>query len=124
MCHNMLAVLENTDSPVVFINVATFRTNGTVNLWNDRYWTLRGSNPDIPVAGVHQNAQRTTVLAAFCGNWLGGPYFFPGTVTAASYRDTVENFLLPDLHAAGLHDVWFLQDGAPAHTPVVLLFLF
>lgn len=115
-CHHMLQELQPQNPTIVFVDEATFRTDGTVNLWNDRRWEIRGSMPDIPPAGRHQNAQRTTVLAAFCGNWLGGPYFFPGTVTAAAYRDTLQNFMLPDLAAANAGDVWFLQDGAPAHT--------
>ena len=44
-------------------------------------------------------------------------YFFLDTVTAQAYRYVVEHFLLPDLEAANLrNDLWFLRDGAPAHT--------
>lgn len=115
-CHHLLQELEPQNPTILFVDEATFRTDGTVNLWNDRFWAVRGTRPDIPPAGVFQNAQRTTVLAAVSRNWLGGPYFFHGTVTAASYCDILEHFLLPDLAAANVDNLWFMQDGAPAHT--------
>lgn len=116
LCRNILEQVPLQHAAIVFVDEATFRTDGTVNLWNDRLWAVAGTRPDIPAAGQHQNAERTTVLAAFSRDWLGGPYFFPGTVTAAAYRDMLQHFLLPDLEAANVGDVWFLQDGAPAHT--------
>lgn len=117
-CHHLLQELEAGDPCILFVDEATFRTDGTVNLWNDRLWAVRGSDPDIQPAGKHQNAQRTTVLAALSRNWLGGPYFFHGTVTADAYREVLREFLLPDLEAANVNDVFFMQDGAPAHTAV------
>lgn len=119
LCRHMLLELEPQNPTILFVDEATFRTDGTVNLWNDRFWAIRGTRPDLPPAGTYQNAQRTTVLAAICRDWLGGPYFFPTTVTAASYCDTLEHFLLPDLAAANVGNLWFMQDGAPAHTALV-----
>lgn len=120
LCRFMLQTLEIDNPTIVFVDEATFRTDGTVNLWNDRHWSTRGERPDIPPAGMYQSAKRTTVLAAVARNWLGGPYFFPRNVDATSYRDVLEMFLLPDLRAANLGDVWFLQDGAPAHTAAMV----
>ena len=119
MCRHLLQELEPQNPTILFVDEATFRTDGTVNLWNDRLWAVSGSRPEIPPAGMFQNAQRTTVLSALCRDWLGGPYFFPGTVTAASYCDILENFLLPDLAAANVGNLLFMQDGAPAHTALV-----
>ena len=118
LCHLMLNTLENTNQPIVFVDEATFRTDGTVNLTNDRFWFTRGTAPNIPPAEVRQDAQRATVLAAVSRDWLGGPYFFPGTVNSGAYQDALELFLIPDLHAAGIRNVWFVQDGATAHTSV------
>ncbi|PAA68660.1 hypothetical protein BOX15_Mlig005951g2 [Macrostomum lignano] len=86
LCTNMLQTSENGALFILFVDEAAFRTDGTVNLWNDRSWAVRSSQPDIPPAGLHQNAQRTHVLAAMSQHWLGGPYFFPGKVSAAAYQ--------------------------------------
>ena len=68
--------------------------------------------------GKFQNAKRTTALVAFCRDRLGGPARRTfSLILWIAYRDIVEHFLLPDLEAANLgNDLWFLRDGAPAHT--------
>jgi hypothetical protein len=47
-----------------------------------------------------------------------GPYFFESTVTAASYMRCLQTLLIPyleNLPLSILRDIFFQQDGAPAH---------
>ena len=38
------------------------------------------------------------------------------TVTGDSYRKYIQEYLLPEIEDPDLHEMWFKQDGAPAHT--------
>jgi hypothetical protein len=38
------------------------------------------------------------------------------TVSADRYVDMLQNFLVPELHARQLDNIWFQQDGATPHT--------
>lgn len=60
--------------------------------------------------GIHQ--------VALCHDHLFGPYFFPSTVTGDSYRAILSEVFIPDVISrfGDLDNVWFQQDGAPAHT--------
>ena len=55
-----------------------------------------------------------------CG--IIGPYFFEDsdghsvTVNANRYMDMLQSFLIPELRARQLDNIWFQQDGATAHT--------
>lgn len=49
-----------------------------------------------------------------------GPYFFERNVNADTYLDMLQNFVLPELERLGydVWNVWFMQDGAPAHSTI------
>ena len=70
---------------------------------------------------VHLNTHKSHV--AHFGLWAGGiigPYFFKNddgrhvTVNGARYRAIISDFLLPEIEAWNLDDIWFQQDGALA----------
>ena len=45
-----------------------------------------------------------------------GPYFFDGPVNALNYLAMLENWFIPQQQSLGSEsNVWFQQDGAPAH---------
>lgn len=100
-----------------FSDEATFKTDGTVNRWNCRVW---GNECPNRYQISKQNAGKVTVWAAISSAHVFGPYFFPGNVTGDEYRAIIENFFIPDLqqqfNANEFNQVWFMQDGAPAHT--------
>ena len=52
---------------------------------------------------------------------LFGPYFFPSTVTGDYYRAILSEFFLQDLlhQVEAIENVWFQQDGDPAHTAIL-----
>ena len=64
---------------------AGFAWNGEVNYQNVREYAPQGERPDINY-DINAIRERCTVWVGLCGNGtLLGPFFFEGTVTAASY---------------------------------------
>jgi hypothetical protein len=115
-CHRLVELLA-TGIDVVFTDEATFYTDGHVNTWNCRIWDYE--RPENFVAETTQSSKHVTVWAGLNRNYLFGPYFFPNTVTGDSYRGIISEMFIPDLLEKvgdGIADVWFQQDGAPAHT--------
>jgi len=84
--------------------------------WNCRIWDYE--RPDDFYAQATQSAKSVTVFGAMARGYLFGPYFFASTVTGDSYRAILAEFLIPDLLErldVDFEEVWFQQDGAPAH---------
>ncbi|GFY73853.1 hypothetical protein TNIN_348381 [Trichonephila inaurata madagascariensis] len=73
-----------------------------------------GSVADLPGRGAHGNIRTEdnveTVVADFFENGNGTPE----TISGASYRSMIENFLRP--MAQQIPNLWFQQDGVTAHT--------
>jgi hypothetical protein len=114
-CHRLLEILE-TGIDVVYTDEASFRTDGHVNTWNCRIWEY--DRPDSFVAETIQSAKQLTIWGGMSRNHLFGPYFFPSTVTGDSYRAIISEMFIPDIlqKVGSINDLWFQQDGAPAHT--------
>jgi hypothetical protein len=114
-CNLLLQLLADGKS-VIFSDEATFRTDGYVNRWDCRIWDYK--RPDDFLAKTSQSAKSVTVFGAISRDHLFGPYFIPSTVTGDSYRAILSEMFIPDVisRLGSLHNVWFQQDGAPAHT--------
>lgn len=104
---------------IIMSDEAHFHLNGYVNKQNSRFWAME--NPQI----IHQSPLHPLKVTVWCAIWSGGiigPYFFENengvtvTVNGERYRDMIENFLTPQLHALGLINMWYQQDGATSHT--------
>ncbi|RLU23850.1 hypothetical protein DMN91_004058 [Ooceraea biroi] len=101
---------------VCFSDEATFKSNGCVNRHNMHYWSRE--NPHWRQI----DNQRVWSINVWCGILNGhiiGPHFFDGTLNGATYYNFLENHLSlliedVDLHTRG--QMWFQQDGAPAHS--------
>ena len=104
---------------ILFSDEAHFWLNGYVNKQNCRIWANEqpGQIQELPL-----HPEKTTV---WCGLWAGGiigPFFFKNdqnqnvTVNGQRYRAMITDFLLPEIEARGLNDIWFQQDGATSHT--------
>jgi hypothetical protein len=113
-CRRLLQVLTD-DKLVVYSDECTFYTDGHVNRWNCRIWDW--VRPEDFCTETSQSAATVTVWAGMTENHLFGPYFFPSTVTGDSYRAILCEFFLPNLleSLGNAEEVWFHQDGAPAH---------
>lgn len=113
-CHRLLDVFKD-DRVVIYSDEATFREDGHVNKWNYRVWEYE--RPDDFYVQQQQGARSVTVWAALSKYHLFGPYIFPSTVTGDAYRAILTEMFLPELleKCGSLENVWFQQDGAPAH---------
>ena len=75
---------------------ACFATNGEVNSQNVREHSPQGERPDVNYD--NGSRERCTVWVGLCGNGpLLGPFFFEGTVTAASYLRMLNEETFPQL---------------------------
>ncbi|XP_072383871.1 uncharacterized protein [Diabrotica undecimpunctata] len=87
--------------------------------WNIDDW---GDGQPKKVQELPLHPEKTTV---WCGLWAGGivsPYFFKTeagqnvTVNGNRYRAMITDYLVPEIVARGLGDIWFQQDGATCLT--------
>lgn len=101
---------------VLWCDEATFKSNGEVNLHNMHYWS-----PTNPHWMREVNHQRQWTLNTWCGIFSGriiGPYFFEGNLTGELYSNFLNNdflHLLNDIPIERQRQMWFMQDGCPAH---------
>lgn len=110
---------QHFSNKILFSDEAHFWLNGYVNKQNARIW---GNEQPEEVEQLPLHPEKTTV---WCGLWAGGiigPYFFKTaagqnvSVNGIRYRAMLTDYLLPELEARGLGNVWFQQDGATCHT--------
>lgn len=98
---------------VLWTDEAVFKKNGRVNRHNCIYWSAE--NPH-EVIEEELNVPGVCVWAGISSSSVVGPYFFEGTVTAASYTEMLTNYAIPFLQQQpGYDSLLWQQDGAPAH---------
>ena len=105
---------------VIFTDECSLYTDGSGNNWNTRKWSSH--QPKNFTKQKFQNASKITVLAGITTRHLFGPYFYPGNVSAQSYCHIITNFLWPDINQTlgdVVNNIWFMQDGASAHTAIL-----
>jgi hypothetical protein len=119
-------MIEKINNDANFVNKfsmsdeAHFHISGYVNKQNCRYWA-----PENP-RRLHErplHRQKATVWCFVSMRGVTGPYFFEDergnarTVTSGRYVDMLETFVAEQLqNFPDLHNPWFQQDGATAHT--------
>lgn len=106
---------------VMFSDESTFNNRGQTIRWNFRYWS--DQNPHWVRQIDHQHRWSLNVWCGIVNGQIIGPYFFEGNVNAARYLDFLQNelpVLLEDLDFGTRQQMWFQQDGAPAHWACVV----
>lgn len=110
---------DNFSSKIIMSDEAHFHLCGYVNKQNYRFWGTE--NPRI----THEEPLHPLKVTVWCGVYAGGVIgsnFFENsagqttTVNGERYRAMLNDFLLPQLDALTLENMWFQQDGATAHT--------
>lgn len=99
---------------ILFSDGAHFWLYGYINKQNCRIWA--DEQPE--------EFQQLSLHPQKCTVWCGivGPYFFKNeagqnvTVNGDRYRTMITDYLLPEIEARGLNELWFQQDGATSHT--------
>lgn len=108
-------------SRIIIGDEAAFHMNGKVTSNNVRMYAPRGQRPDFNY-DVNFSREKISVWAGICGNGsILGPFFFDRNVSGPSYLAMLNRDILPSIpnlypHIQNpLQQVWWFQDGAPAH---------
>lgn len=107
--------LEN----ICFSDEATFHLTGYVNRHNCRYWCQE--NPNEHREAHTQRPQKQNVWAGILKNEIIGPFVIDGNFDAPKYVLLLHNQIVLEMRASAERqnipwtDVYFQQDGAPAH---------
>lgn len=103
---------------ILFSDEAYFHLSGYVNKQNCRIWGEE--NPqEIQERPLH--AQKVIVWCALWAGGVIGPYFFEDdqgrtqTVTSQRYQTMLRDWFWDQIEDFDLENMWFQQDGAPAH---------
>ncbi|KAJ1531324.1 hypothetical protein ONE63_000008 [Megalurothrips usitatus] len=94
-----------------------FSREGTFNAHNNHYWAEE--NPHALHTRGYQRKFRVNVCEGIVGNHLLGPVILPGNLNGPMYLEflqtTLEDMLEEVLPLDLWRDMWFQQDGCPAH---------
>lgn len=100
----------------LFTDEAKFDNMGGVNLHNAHYYAEE--NPHWQRDHRTQRRWSINVWAGIVGEYVIGPIFYNRNLNGELYLDILENQIPPLLENIPLEirrDMWFQQDGAPAH---------
>lgn len=102
---------------ILFSDECIFHNNGYVNRHNLHYWATE--NPHWMQQAHTQVRWSVNVWAGIFGDRIIGPYFIDGKVDGDGYRKFLNDELVNLLEEVPLElraNMWFQQDGHPAHT--------
>jgi len=108
---------RNFHQKILFSDECTFSSDGSVNTWNCRYWAQE--NPHWFREIDHQHVWKVNVWCGIIGKHVVGPHIFEENVNGIRYANFIENDLPPLLENILLQlrlNMFFQQDGCPAHT--------
>jgi hypothetical protein len=115
-CERFMNMVE--DNPtlvdrVIWSDEAMFKLNGHINRHNCVYWD--SDNPKI-IMEKEVNAPGVMAWAGIWSEGIIGPFFFDGNVDGPSYLALLNDQFWPQMgRVVEEQDLWFMQDGAPAH---------
>lgn len=107
---------ENFLRCILWTDECFFTKNGVFNSHNMHQWS--NVNPHATWRGHSQQRFGVNIWAGICINQLIGPHILPYRLNGEHYIQFLDNNLedlLEDLPLAIRRDLWFQQDGAPAH---------
>jgi hypothetical protein len=102
---------------ILFSDECVFHNNGNVNRHNMHYWATE--NPHWMQQAHTQVRWSVNVWAGILGDHIIGPHFFDGKVDGEAYRNFLEDQfvdLVGEVPLESRINMWFQQDGHPAHT--------
>lgn len=112
---------ENFIKNIAFSDESTFPIHGRHNPSAVRYWATE--NLHRYFAFRSQYPQKLNVWAGMLGDNVIGPYYINGTLTGDIYLRLLEEQIIPEIRRVageGFDQVWFQQDGCPAHNTVAV----
>lgn len=105
---------------ILWTDECTFKSDGSVNTWNCRYWAPQ--NPHWLRTIDNQHIWKVNVWCGIIDNKIIGPIVFNGNLHRHRYVQLLETDLPNLLEDIPLHlrlTMWFQQDGCPAHTSLI-----
>lgn len=112
---------QNFIKNIMFTDEATFTRRGIFNWRNSHYW--EEENPHALKERHFQHEFKLNIWCGIIGDKLLGPYVLPPNLNGGSYLFFLQNTLsdiLDDLSLDIRSKMWFMQDGAPPHFPLVV----
>lgn len=106
---------------ICWTDESKFTNNGIINKQNNRYWA--DHNPYWTTDTNHQTVWGTNVWCGLLDGRLLGPYFYDGTLTGRRYLKFLTDVLpiyMDDIPLESRTNLFFQQDGAPAHNAIVV----
>lgn len=109
---------------ICFSDECTFFLTGYVNRHNMRYWSQE--NPYEYRVAHTQTPIKVNVWGRILGKRIIGPFFIEGNLDRWKYLDLLMDHILPAIEIAAddqnidLDEVYFQQDGHPAHFAIVV----
>lgn len=112
---------ENFIRNIVFSDESTFPLHGRHNPSVVRYWSRENLHRFFTLRT--QYPQKVNVWGGMLGDNMIGPFFIEGTLTGPKYLRLLQQQIVPEVRRiAGprFDDVWFQQDGCPAHNTILV----
>lgn len=100
---------------ICFTDECTFTLNNEPNAQNTRHWAQQ--NPRLQLLTRTQYPQKINIWAGIFNNHIIGPFEIIGNLNSENYLELLVNEIGPALGevANENREVWFQQDGCPAH---------
>uniref|UniRef100_V5I843 Transposable element Tc3 transposase n=1 Tax=Anoplophora glabripennis TaxID=217634 RepID=V5I843_ANOGL len=123
-CESYLNILRNNlnfASKILFTDEATFQRHGLTNMHNLHSWAHE--NPHEVSMTTFQHNFSLNIWAGIVENVLVGPFVLPHRLGAVEYLQFLNEHLPPLLEEVPLNvrqAMWYMHDGAPAHSTVVV----
>lgn len=104
---------------ICFGDESTFPLLGKHNPSVVRFWARE--NPHQRMDMRTQYPQKLNLWGGVLGSHILGPFFINGNLTGARYLNLLRDHIIPAIQAlpdVDINEVWFQQDGCPAHNTV------
>lgn len=105
-----------------YTDKATFTQRNRLNPQNKRCWAPEKRNPRRKFPVETQKRWKLLVWAGIIGDRIIAPIFFEGNLNGRRYSRFIENELpvLLEDNPIPINQMWWQQDGAPAHNTNVI----
>jgi hypothetical protein len=111
---------QNFHKKVLWSDECTFKSDGSTNTWNCRFWSQENPHWLRPID--YQQVWKVNVWCGIIKDRIIGPVIIDGNLDRFRYVELLENelpILLEDVPLNLRCNMFFQQDGCPAHTAVI-----
>lgn len=123
-CERLIELSNNDPNfikNIIFTDESTFPINGRHNPSIIRCWSR--NNPHRYYNYRTQYPRKLNTWMGIVGDHILGPFFIDGNLNGVKYLALLRNHIIPSLQQIQditLQDLWYQQDGCPAHNTLVV----